>query len=198
MPTNRFHAIPRRYLFLGLAVSLAAATNASAQRGGGRGGRSGDVNVVSTAMQKTPMQRVKDELKASDPLDFINDHSRQLELDKAQKDSFKKLHKEMQEEQKPIFKELEKVYSELERNGDGSGFGGAGMPRGESGGGEAPPTAARLLTGRLMEVQTSYGEKASALLNEGQRHINDSLSTIYKAELRDKQAKARSRGRGRG
>lgn len=198
MPTNRFPNRPLRYLLPGLAIALAAAPRASAQRGGGRGGRSGDVNVVSTAMQKTPVQRVKDELRDSDPVDFINDHSRQLELDKAQKDSFKKLHKEMQEEQKPIFKELEKVYSEMERNGGGGGFGGAGMPRGESGGGEPPPTAARLLTGRLIEVQTSYGEKASTLLNEAQRHINDSLSTIYKAELRDKQAKARSRGRGRG
>jgi hypothetical protein len=142
------------------------------------------------------MQRVRDQLKESDQLAFLDKKGKPLNLTKEQKESLKKLHKDMQETQKPLFKDLEKMFAETERNAPQGGRGGSrgggasgGDDEGARGGRGAMSPAVREVMMKLTDIQDVAGERAHALLNESQKHMSDSLLVIYKAELRDKETK---------
>lgn len=157
---------------------------------------------------QSPMQRVREQLKESDQLAFLDKKGKPLNLSKEQKESLKKLRKDMQETQKPLFKDLEKMFAEAERNAAQGGRGGGGGRGGAAGGGDdegaragrgAMLPAVREVMMKLTDIQDAAGDRAHALLNENQKHMSDSLLVIYKAELRDKEAKrARSGGGPRG
>lgn len=155
------------------------------------------------------MQRVREQLKESDQLEFLDKKEKQLALTKEQKESLKTLRKDMQETEKPLFKDLEKIFSEQERGASQGGGGGGGARGGSAGGddqgsgasrgGRGMPPGVREAMLKLTEIQDAAGERAHALLNENQKHMSDSLLVIYKAELRDKETKrSRSGGFGRG
>ncbi|MEO7996946.1 MAG: hypothetical protein ABI852_05850, partial [Gemmatimonadaceae bacterium] len=133
-------------------------------------------------------------------LEFLDKESKQLDLTKEQKESLKTLRKDMQETQKPIFKDIEKIFSDAERSasaGTSTGGDDGGGSRGGGRGGRGMPAGVREAMAKLTEIQDAAGERAHAMLNEGQKHMSDSLLVIYKAEMRDKEAK-RSRSGGMG
>ena len=140
-------------------------------------------------MATSVSRRVRNDLDGKNPLEFMLKHDKQLTLSNPQKDSIKSYAKQMDNDQKPIFKELQKVLGDAERDANLGGGGGGG------GRGGAMPPVARDLVARLGEVQDGYATKAKAQLNEGQLHINDSLYTIHATELKEKAEKARG-GRG--
>jgi len=155
-------------------------------------------------MAPSPMQRVKEELKLTDYFEFLDDKGKQIGLDRAQKDSVKSLNKQLEAEQKPVLKEVEKFFQDAERaamqGGGGAGGGGArGGGRGEAGGEEGGrgrggmAEGVRALMLQLVGMQEDYATKAKALFNEQQKPIADSLNVIYQADLRDRQRK-RARG----
>ena len=195
-------------LALSSASFLVLTPEAAAQRGGGGGGRGS--GGLSTTPAPSPMARVREELKVTDYLQFLDDKSKQVGLEKAQKDSVKKLSKQMDEDQKPVFKEMDKMFAELERtmrqNGAAGGGGGGGARGGGGGGGGGDaggggggrggagmPPEVRLLMTRMVEIQDSYASKAKELLTESQKPVADTLHTAWQADLRDRQ-RNRSRG----
>lgn len=171
-----------RHLAVASVALLALAASASAQGrgrgGGGGGGRGGSIPQL-------PMQRVREELKLSDYFEFLDDKGKQIGLEKAQKDSVKVLSKQMDEQQKPILKEMEKQFENAERSA---------MQGGRSGGGRGGmPEEVRTLMQNLVAMQEDYATKAHVLLNDSQKHIADSLIVIYQEQLRVRQ-RNRSRG----
>jgi len=167
-------------------------------RGAGRSGGGGRGGGGASAAE-TPLQRVKDELKETDELEFLDKRNKQLSLDKEQKALLKALNKEMDEVQKPIFKELEKTFEDAQRNASlgGGGFGGGGAEGGGRGGRGGMPSGIRESMVKLTDIQTAFAERAAVLLKDNQKQLADSLRLIYKDELREKAArKAKSRGAG--
>ncbi|MDQ6612800.1 MAG: hypothetical protein M3Y64_10235, partial [Gemmatimonadota bacterium] len=143
---------------------------------------------------ESPDKRIKSEYEASDPVQFLLHHDKQLQLEKSQKDSLKSLHKELDALQKPIFSDVEKIVSDAQKDrqqgrdtGDdpdtraGGGRGGRGIPE-----------SVRALLVKLTDIQSAFNDRARAHLSDGQRHIADSLKTIYDAELRDRENKQRA------
>jgi hypothetical protein len=180
----------RAALFSGLFL-VALPALASAQRGsrGSRavgGTKNPDSDKPSESLATSVSRKARNDLDARDPVEFMLKHDKQLTLSPPQKDSLKSFSKQMDNDEKPIFKELQKVLGDAERE--------ANLSAGDGGRGGVPPLARDLIT-HLGEVQDGYGTKAKAQLNEGQLHLNDSLYTIHAAELKEKADKARG-GRG--
>ena len=187
-----------RTLVLSCAVLAATSSIALAQRGGGGGGagggRGGGRGGGGFGSAESPIDRVKAQLKETDQLEFLDKKKKQLELTKEQKNSIKSLHKEMDDMQKPIFKDLEQIFAQSGGRGGARG-GGGGVDGGGAGGRGAMPAGVQAAMLRLSEIQDAAGERAHAMLNDTQKHMSDSLMVIYKADIRDKEAK-RSRATG--
>ena len=189
-----------RSLVLG-GVIFAAVSSPSIAQGRGRGGGGGGGGRGAGGgggASFSPMDRVKDELKATDELEFLHNRNKQLSLDKEQKDAIKALNKEMDQMQKPIFKEMEKTFADAERSSSmGGGGSRGGGEAGMRGGRGAMPAGIRESMVKLTEIQAAFAERAAVLLRDDQKHLADSLRVIYKNDLRDKAARnARSRGAG--
>jgi hypothetical protein len=170
-------------------------------RGGGMGGGRGGGGRGGSA--ESPTKRIKSEFDASDPVQFLLKRDKPLKLEKTQKDSLKSLHKDLDAAEKPIFSDVEKVFADAEKNaqqarddGDNPAPAGAGAAGGR--GARRMPDGVRELVAKLTDTQSAFNDRARAQLNDGQRHIADSLKTIYDAELRDKEAKQRPQSGGMG
>ncbi|MDQ8158461.1 MAG: hypothetical protein P3B76_04890 [Gemmatimonadota bacterium] len=155
-------------------------------RGGGPGGGRGGGTMTS------PADMARDNLKQADPIAFLLDRKKPLDLTKAQSASLKALRKEMQRTQQPLFKSLEQLSDDRPPRGQRGGGMGGGAPGGAPGDmpGGAPDTV-RALIGRLADVQDSFRDRAREQLSEMQRTRADSLMQVRLADER-----ARS-GRGR-
>jgi len=144
---------------------------------------------------------VKDNLEKNDPIAFLLDRKKPLTLSDAQKDSLKLFRKEMQRMQEPLFKDIEKIFAdEAPQSGGGPGGGPGGGRRGVGmGGGKGAilPDTAKVIVARLTDIQEAYRDRARTQLNDGQRHIADSLLTALLDEERNKDEEERAKRRGR-
>ncbi|MGV3708043.1 MAG: hypothetical protein ACO1Q7_04320 [Gemmatimonas sp.] len=122
------------------------------------------------------MLRIKEQLKETDELEFLAKRSKQLSLDKDQKEKLKVLNKEQEESEKPVLKDIETAFKELEKMGmAGGGMGGrGGMPEG-----------IRESMAKLTGIQRSFGERAHEMLKAEQKAQADSLRPAYLNDLRD-------------
>lgn len=189
---SRSVQLAARSAAIGVITVLVLASPARAQRGGGgggsRGGGGGRGGMMGGAAP-SPMQRVREELKVTNYFEFLDDKAKQIGLEKAQKDSAKTLKKLMEEEQKPLFKEMEKMFDEAERLGmQGGGGGGGGRGDGGAGGGRGGmPEGVRDVMRRLVGIQEDFATKGHLLLTPTQKPLADSLSTVYQDQLRERQ-----------
>lgn len=192
-----------RSLAVGCTLLVVATSSAAAQRGGGGMGRGGPPGGGGGGGgMESPIERVKDELKLTDELEFLEKRSKDLTLDKEQKEALKALSKEMEQLQKPILKDIEKSLQDAQKGQSGGGMpeGGedpSGRPGGRGRGGM--PTAAREGVVKLTDIQSAFADRAAVLLSASQKVVADSLRPIYKEDLREKaEKKARSRASGMG
>ena len=177
----------------------------AAEWAGGRGAGGG-------GGAESPSKRIKSDFEDSDPVQFLLRRDKALKLDNTQKDSLKALHKELDAMEKPMFADVEKLFSDAEKNRKDAADGGE-QPAAGGRGGRIMPDGVRELVAKLSDTQLAFKDRARAHLNDGQRHIADSLKVIYDTELQEKQAKQRTsrggmggdgggggmgRGRGRG
>ncbi len=170
-------------------------------RGGGMGGRGGP--GMGGGSMKSPAAMARERLEQADPLNFLLEHKKPLELTKPQQESFKALRKEMQRMQSPLFKDLDKLFGEMPRRG---GMPGGGMPGGGRGAGTtpsgapsdgAPSDTVRAVVGKLSDIQDSYRDRAREQLTETQRTRADSLQQILLAKEREKFEREREQRRER-
>lgn len=197
--------------------------------GGGRRGGGGMGGQGMGGSRKTPASLVKENLEKSDPIAFLLDRKKPLSLSDVQRDSLKIFRKEMQHMQEPLFKDMDKVFTDLEKNGENGAEGGAGRRSGGMGGGmgggrrgggmgggamggddEGPdggrgarlaamlPDTAKTIVARLTDIQDAYRDRARGQLNDGQRHIADSLMTSILDEQRKKDEAERGKRQNRG
>jgi hypothetical protein len=203
-------------LFIGpaLAISLAALTpailsaqmggmggmggggmvgggSARGRSGGGMGGRGGP--GVSGSM-KSPAAMTRERIAQADPIEFLLDRKKPLELTKEQQESLKSLRKEMQRTQAPVFTELDKLFGDTPPR---AGPPGGGMP-----GGGAPeralPDTVRTVIAKLSDIQDSFLDRAREQLTHTQRTRADSLQQVMLAEERatfEKEREKRQRRR---
>lgn len=188
--------------------------------GGRRGGMGG--GGMGGGSRRTPATMVKENLEKNDPIAFLLDRKKPLTLSDAQKDSLKAFRKEMQHMQEPLFKDMDKIFAdEAQQGGAGQGGGrrgggmgggmggGRGMPpggddgegggaRGGRGMGAMLPDTAKVIVARLTDIQDAYRDRARAQLNDGQRHIADSLMTALLDDERKKNEEERAKRRDRG
>jgi hypothetical protein len=182
--------VVRTALLGGLLVSatpaLMLASGAAGAAGAGAAvGAGGADTKPAESMSNTFGRRVRSDLDDTDPIQFLLRRDKQLTLSNAQKDSLKAMHKQLDEDEKLIFKELSRVLQDADRDATVSASGRAG-----------PPPVSRDLIARLNEVQNGYTAKGRALLNPDHAKIADSLQTIYMAELKEKAGKQRGGRRG--
>ncbi len=137
---------------------------------------------------KSPAAMTKERIQQADPVEFLLDRKKPLELTKEQQDAFKSLRKEMQHMQAPLFKELDKLFGGMPPRG---GRGGGSPPAGGMGGG-APDTV-RVVVGRLSDIQDSFRDRAREQLTALQRTRADSLQQVILAEERAKSEKEREK-----
>ncbi len=201
--------------------------------GGGRRGGGGMGGPSMGGSRKTPATLVKENLEKSDPIAFLLDRKKPLTLSDMQKDSLKIFRKEMQHMQEPLFKDMDKIFADQEKNGEngaeggsgrrGGGMGGGGMGGGRRGGGMGGagaggaggddegadggrgarlaamlPDTAKTIVARLTDIQDAYRDRARGQLNDGQRHIADSLMTAMLDEQRKKDEAERAKRQNRG
>ena len=180
-------------------------------RGGGMGGRGGGTGGGSV---KSPAAMAKERIEQADPIEFLLDRKKPLELTKPQQESFKDLRKEMQRTQAPLFKDLEKLFGDMpQRGGRGGGPPGGGMGGGMGGGaggsgrgggrpddeqlgggpGGAAPDTVRAVLGKLSDIQDSFRDRAREQLTAEQRTRADSLQQVMLAEERAKFDKEREK-----
>ncbi len=154
-------------------------------RGGGMGGRGGP--GMGGGSMPSPARMARQNLEKADPIRFLLDHKKPLELTKEQASSFKALRKDMHDAQKPLFKDLEHVFGAMSTRA-----GGGGGRRGEPGegpmtagapGGGAPDTV-RAVIGRLSDIQDSFRDRAREQLTAEQRTRADSLQQVMLAKAR--------------
>lgn len=177
---NSFRSHVLRAAVVG-GLCLAAVPSLVLAQKGGRTNKTANSEPSSESMSNTMGRKIRGDLEDRDPINFLLKRDKQLSLTAAQKDSLKTMHKALEEEQKPIFKELQKVLTEAERDASVSG-----------GRASAPPVT-RELVGRLNEVQNAYTPKARAQLTADQLKIADSLQVTYDAELKEKADKERGK-----
>jgi hypothetical protein len=147
--------------------------------------------LQSNRAPQSPMERVRDDLKHTDELEFLDKRNKQLSLDKEQKEKLKLLNKEMEEAQKPIFKDIEFAFKEVQRMERAGG--GMGGPGGRGGG---MPEGVRESMVKLTDIQRSYGDRAHEMMKPEQIARADTLRPVYLDELRElaaKKANANSR-----
>jgi len=188
-----------------VAVSLAALTPTplSAQTGGmGGGGMGGGIGGRGDGMggrgggmgggsMMSPAAMARERLEKADPIEYLLDRKKPLELSREQQDTFKSLRKEMQRAQEPLFKDLDKLFGDIPQRG-GRG-GGAPPGGGEPSGGE--PDAVRVVIARISDMQDSFRDRAREQLNPAQRTRADSLQQMTLAEERAKLEKEREKRR---
>lgn len=166
--------------------------------GGGMGGGSA----------KSPAAMAKERIKKADPIEFLLDRKKPLELTKEQQDVFKSLRKEMQRTQAPLFKDLDKLFGDMPQRGGsppgggmgggrGGGMGGGGRPGEDRPTGGAPGAGAsdtvRAVLGMLSDIQDSFRDRAREQLTALQRTRADSLLQVILAEERAKSEKERDK-----
>ena len=158
------------------------------------GGRSGPGMGGS---MKSPAALAKERIEQADPIEFLLDRKKPLELTKEQQDTFKSLRKEMRQTQAPLFKDLDKLFGEVpQRGGRGGGPAGGGMGGRMSGGtpgemGAGAPDTVRAVLGKLSDIQDSFRDRAREQLTAQQRTRADSLQQAMLAEERAKFEKDR-------
>ena len=153
---------------------------------GGRGGPG------MGGSMKSPAAMAKERIEQADPIAFLLDRKKPLELTKEQQDTFKSLRKEMRHTQAPLFKDLEKLFGDMpQRGGRGGGRRpGEEPPAGGPTGGGAPDTV-RAVLGKLSDIQDSFRDRAREQLTAEQRTRADSLQQVMLAEERAKFEKER-------
>ena len=155
---------------------------------GGRGGPG------MGGSMKSPAAMAKERLEQADPIEFLLDRKKPLDLTKEQQDAFKSLRKEMQHTQAPLFKDLDKLFGDMpQRGGRGGGRRpGEEPPAGGPTGGGAPDTV-RAVLGKLSDIQDSFRDRAREQLTAEQRTRADSLQQVMLAEERAKFEKDREK-----
>lgn len=190
-----------------VTVSLAALTPTplSAQTGGmGGGGMGGGIGGRGDGMggrgggmggggMKSPAAMARERLEKADPIEYLLDRKKPLELSREQQDTFKSLRKEMQRAQEPLFKDLDKLFGDMPQRG---GPGGGAPPGGGEPSGGAPD-AVRVVIARISDMQDSFRDRAREQLNPEQRARVDSLQQVMLAEERAKFEKEREKRRER-
>ncbi len=146
---------PLVVLLFAAGLCVTVSSEGAAQRGGRGGGGSAASRAPANA--PSPADMIKQQVEASDPFEFLNEHRKQLSLSDAQRDSLKAYQKDMKKSQDPLIKE---VYKQMPRNAAG----GRGMP-----------DTVRTLVGSLREITQSYEERAFGQLDEKQRAKADTL-----------------------
>lgn len=161
--------------------------------GGRRGGMGNGQGMGGGGSRSSPATMVKETLEKNDPIAFLLDRKKSLTLSDPQKDSLKAFRKEMQRMHEPLFKDLDKIFAdETKQGGAGGGQGGGrGM-------GAMLPDVAKTIVARLTDIQDAYRDRARGQLNDGQRHIADSLMTALLDEERKKSEEERAKRRDRG
>jgi hypothetical protein len=193
MTTARRARSARLFIVPALALSLAALTPAilSAQmggmgggmgggRGGGRGGPGG--RGMGGGSMKSPAAMARERLEKADPIEFLLDRKKPLELTKEQQESLKSLRKEMQRTQAPVFTVLDKLFGDTSPRG---GPPGGGMPGGGASERTLPDTV-RSVFAKLSDIQDSFRDRAREQLTATQRTRADSLQQVMLAEEREK------------
>ena len=229
MPAHHISVRRRWWVAFALACTLAPLTPAVlvAQMGGGGGGRGGAAGGRGGGMggggsmgggsAKSPAAMAKERIKKADPIEFLLDRKKPLELTNEQQDVFKSLRKEMQRTQAPLFKDLDKLFGDMPQRGGsppgggmgggmgggrGGGMGGGGRPgedrpNGGTPGSGAPGAGAsdtvRAVLGTLSDIQDSFRDRAREQLTAVQRTRADSLQQVMLAEERAKSEKERDK-----
>jgi hypothetical protein len=137
---------------------------------------------------KSPAATAKERIEQADPIEFLLDRKKPLELTKEQQDAFKSLRKAMQHTQAPLFKDLDKLFGDMAPRGGR----GVGSPPGGGLGGGAPDTV-RAVLGMLSDIQDSFRDRAREQLTAEQRTRADSLQQVMLAEERAKFEKEREK-----
>lgn len=157
---KNFSVFPR-HLVSRLAVAAIVATLmplvARAQGGGG------DAGTTTPPAASLPVKKNADR---TDPIAFLLDKKKPLELSKALEDSLKNYRKEMRHMQDVVFKNLDNAATKKEQ----------GQP-------PSPGVIAQLSAeagARIKDIQDAYRDRSRELLNERQRHQIDSLEAIWK------------------
>lgn len=145
-----------------VASALIPAQTAFAQMGGG-GQQQGSTSPPAASLA------IKKNLDRSDPLNFLLERKKPLDLNKTVEDSIKLMRKEMQRMQEVIYKDLDKAASTKER-------------------GELP-SATIILTltkdseERVKDIQAAYRDRARLMLDGKQLVRADSLEVDWKRTL---------------
>jgi hypothetical protein len=147
---------------------------------------------------RSPAAMARERLEQADPLAFLLDRKKPLELTKPQQESFKALRKEMQRMQAPLFKDLETLFGDMPRRGGMPGGGrGAGTTPSSGPPDGAPSDTVRAVVGKLSDIQDAYRDRAREQLTAMQRTRADSLQQILLAKEREKFEKEREQRRER-
>ncbi len=190
-------------------------------RGGGMGGRGGRGMGGDMGSRQSPVDAIKENLEHNDPLKFLLDHKKPLDLTKAQKDTIERYRNDMKDMQKPVYKDLERMAAEMPgRGGPGGGMGPPGGMGGERGGGGArgrgqgrgadadtteaggrgrgaPGGPFRELAAKLSDIQDAFRDRARAQLTAAQRTKADSLENAWlEAERKKAEEKREQQRRG--
>ena len=203
---------------LSVIVSLSLLSAPVAAQGGMGGGMDSGMGGRGAAgppgAMTSPADVIRTNLDNTNPMKFLLDHKKPLSLTSAQQDTMKRYRKEMEDMQKPVFRELEAFFRQAPSTGRGMGAetgmgrgagsdmggemsGGMGGPPGggRAGGSGGPgentqarslPEPAKLLVGRLTDIQDSYRDRARAQLTEAQRAQSDSIEVVWLAKQRKK------------
>ena len=145
---------------------------------GGRGGPG------MGGSMKSPAAMAKERIEQADPIEFLLDREKPLELTKEQQDTFKSLRKEMRQTQAPLFKELDKLFGDQpQRGGRGGGPSGGSMGGSMPGGmGAGAPDTVRAVLGTLSDIQDSFRDRAREQLTAEQRTRADSMQPMLAEE----------------
>lgn len=193
---------------------------AGGRGGGGMGGRGGPGMGGS---MKSPAAMARERIEKADPIEFLLDRKKPLELTKPQQETFKSLRKEMRHMQEPLFKDLDKLFADMPQRGGrgggaapGGGMGGGipggmgggaggsgrggGRPDGEQSGGGPGGGASdtvRAVMSKLSDIQDSFRDRAREQLKPEQRTRADSLQQVMLEEERAKFERERDTRRDR-
>lgn len=151
------------YLATPAIVAFAFANVAHGQMGSqGPGANSSS----STPTASAALKRIADR---TDPIGFLLDKKKQLQLSKPAEDTLKKYRDEMRHMQDIVYKDLDKAALKKEQ----------GLV-------PSPGAVANLVkeaNARVTDIQDAYRDRARASLNEGQRKQIDSLEAIWKRSV---------------
>ena len=166
MSTNTSHFSFRRppWQPFALAILMAALTRPGLAQGVGGGSQNAASNAPPAA--SLLLKRTTDR---SDPLDFLLEKKKSLNLSKMVEDSIKNYRKEMRHMQDVVFKDLDALAVKKD-------------PAGQ------PPSITVVMSltkdadDRVKDIQSAYRDRAHALLDEKQKHQIDSLEAIWKRD----------------